>query len=437
MNYVVRAIIISCFVLIYISCSKSDPAPPANTCAGITIGVTGNATNATTGQANGAISATGSGASSLTFSIDGGGFQSTGNFTGLSAGVHTVTAKSSAGCTGSAQFTVGTNNPCAGVTVTVTGTVVNATAANNNGTITVAATGGSGFTYSINGGVFQATTVFNGLAAGAYTVVAKTAEGCTGQAQFTVTNPCTGVTVSVSATTVQPSNGQSNGSINATAIGGSGFTFSLNSGAFQPSGSFTNLAAGTYTVTAKNSNGCSGSANVTLASANPCSGVTILATTTITSTAPCGATNGGIAVSASGGTAPYTFNINGGSYQSVNTFINLAAGTYTITAKDANGCTSNGVVAVVNTAAPGALFTAVKQVMATNCALSGCHLSPNPQNGLDFSDNCTIQANNSRIKARAVDGSPSFMPPPPMPQLSATDKQKIVNWVNAGGRVTD
>ena len=39
----------------------------------------------------------------------------------------------------------------------------------------------------------------------------------------------------------------SNGSINATASGSTGFNYSINSGAFQASGNFTNLAAGSYT----------------------------------------------------------------------------------------------------------------------------------------------------------------------------------------------
>src|SRR5678815_1773507 len=76
------------------------------------------------------------------------------------------------------------------------------------------------------------------------------------------TDPCAGV-VSVAATTSNTTTGQSTGSINATATGGSGFTYSINNGAFQTSGSFTNLAAGTYKKKKKNSNGCTASTNAT------------------------------------------------------------------------------------------------------------------------------------------------------------------------------
>jgi hypothetical protein len=425
-------------IFTYLSCSKSNPEPAPNPCAGITVGVTGVVVNASTGVNNGSITASATGGSGFTYNLNGGAFQATGAFTGLAAGTYTIVAKNSSGCTGSAQFTVGATNPCAGITVSVTGTVTDATVANNDGSITVAATGGTTYTYSINGGAFQASNIFNGLSAGAYTVTAKTQAGCTGSAVFNVTNPCSGVTVAVTATVTNTQIGLNNGSINAAATGGTGFNFSINSGPFQATGLFSNLAAGNYTITAKNSNGCTGSATFTVNTINPCTGVTITVTNTITSATPCTTpANGGIAVSATGGTAPYTYNRNGGAFQSSNIFNGLAAGTYSIIAKDANGCTSAAVNATVTNAATGPLFNAVKAVLASNCAISGCHISPNPQNGLDWTIDCTIVANSDRIKARAVDGNPSFMPPAPNPPLSATDKQKIVNWVNAGADITD
>ena len=77
-------------------------------------------------------------------------------------------------------------------------------------------------------------------------------------------NACAGVTVAVTATTTGANTGQSNGSIAATATGGTGFTFKLGSGAYQTSGTFGNLAAGSYTITAKNNAGCEGSASFTV-----------------------------------------------------------------------------------------------------------------------------------------------------------------------------
>ena len=88
---------------------------------------------------------------------------------------------------------------------------------------------------------------------------------------------------------------------------------------------------------------------------------------------------------------------------------------------------------------PGSLFTAVKNVLAANCALSGCHAGSSPQTGINFGDNCTIVNQAARIKVRAVDqvGTASQMPPPPNAALSQADRQKIIDWVAAGGKLTD
>lgn len=55
-------------------------------------------------------------------------------------------------------------------------------------------------------------------------------------------------------------------------------------------------------------------------------------------TSTCGATDGSIHVRASNGEGPYTYSINGGSFSSNSVFSNLATGTYTIVARDINGC---------------------------------------------------------------------------------------------------
>ena len=50
-------------------------------------------------------------------------------------------------------------------------------------------------------------------------------------------------------------------------------------------------------------------------------------------------------ISVTGGTAPYTYSLDGGTtYQTTNTFSNLAAGLYTITVKDSSGSTGTGCV---------------------------------------------------------------------------------------------
>jgi hypothetical protein len=248
-------------------------------------------------------------------------------------------------------------------------------------------------------------------------------------------DPCAGVTVTVTGSTMNPAAGAANGSINASASGASGFTYSINNGTFQGSGQFTNLSAGTYTIIAKSSAGCTGSANFTLTNVVTCNGVTISVNPTINGVTPCvtPSANGSISVAASGGTAPYTYSLNGGTFQSVTSFANLNAGTYSIAARDANGCSATQGSIVVGTRSSGPLFNAVKTLVQTNCV--SCHNSSSASGGVNLSTDCSIVSAKERIRARAVDGNPSPMPTGGL--LPANERQKITDWINAGGRVTD
>ncbi|MFM7645690.1 MAG: c-type cytochrome [Sphingomonadales bacterium] len=153
------------------------------------------------------------------------------------------------------------NDPCAGVTISVTGTTNNPTGGASNGNIIATASGASGFTYSLNGGAFQATGQFANLAPGSYSVTAKSSAGCTGSASFTLTatGGCTGVIINITPTVtgVTPCVTAS-GSIAVAANGGTGpYTYSINSTTqFQSSNLFSNLNQGTYTIGVRDANGC-------------------------------------------------------------------------------------------------------------------------------------------------------------------------------------
>lgn len=328
-------------------------------------------------------------------------------------------------------------DPCAGITVTVSGTTTNPTSPTaTDGGITAAASGSSGFTFSLNGGVFQSSGSFTNLAAGSYTITAKNGNGCSGSASFILTAPnlCAGVTITVTGTITNPTSSvAANGSIVATATGSTGITFNINGGVFQPSGTFNNLAEGVFTIIAKNGNGCSGTANFTLAAPNVCTGVTINVTNTVTGTTPCETNTGAITATATGGTAGYTFSLNSGTFQSSNVFSNLATGNYTITAKDANGCTGVSAVTAISNLPAGTLFAAVRTLVQNNCV--PCHSGTVANGGMNFSVDCNIVNNKARIKARAVDANPSAMPQGGL--LPAAERQKITDWVNAGGKFTN
>lgn len=249
-------------------------------------------------------------------------------------------------------------------------------------------------------------------------------------------NPCTSASIVVTATVTNAASGQSNGSIAATATGGTGFTFRLNNGSFQASGTFSNLAAGTYTVTARTSEGCEGSAQFTVGTTNACAGTVINVTAAATTATPCQTpANGTITVTATGSDG-LTYSIDGTTFQAGNTFSNVAPGNYTVTVRNAASCTQTATVTVGATAA-GSLFSAVKAVVQANCL--SCHNASNTNGGMNWAVDCNIVANSARIKARAVDahGTAQQMPPPPAAGLSAADRQKITDWIAAGGRYTN
>ena len=409
-----------------ISCSK-NPVAPQDPCAGKTITVDGTVTGTSGGTtSNGTIVASGAGSSGFTYSINNSSFQASGTFFNLAAAPYSITAKDNAGCKATKSFTI-TAAACPVMTITATTTNASSPTA-TDGKIVAGATGSSGITYSLNNGAFQAIGTFLNLPAASYTINAKDANGCTASTTFLVASATCPV-INVGFTTVASSGPTAtNGSITATASGGlAPFTYSKNVIAFQASGSFTNLQAGNYTITAKDANGCLGTSGTIVLSSAACP--TFGVSNNVKASDFCLNNTGNIAVTATGSTG-FTYNLNGGSFQSSNVFNALAAGSYTISVKDVNGCENTSLISV-GTAPAGPKFTLVKSMMATNCAISGCHAGPFPQNGLNFTDDCTIVAQSTRIYARAVDGNPSIMPP--TGALPASEKQKIVDWINGGG----
>jgi gliding motility-associated-like protein len=109
--------------------------------------------------------------------------------------------------------------------------------------------------------------------------------------------------------------------------------YSLNGGAFQTSNTFDNLPAGGYTIDVIDENSCEDSRMVAVRDLDgPTLGLD--SSTDIDCTTP----TGSLTVSASSGTAPYGYSLDGDSFQDSGTFTNLAAGSYTVQVRDANAC---------------------------------------------------------------------------------------------------
>jgi hypothetical protein len=160
---------------------------------------------------------------------------------------------------------------------------------------------------------------------------------------------------------------------------------------------------------------------------DPCLGVTITPVANKTATITAQAL-GTITITAPIGSG-YLYSIGSGFQSSVN-FFNLTAGNYTITAKNADSCKGTATVAIIDY---GPKFYAVRNLVSNNCG--PCHLNGTISGGKNFDADATIVSSWDRIQARAVSGTPSFMPQGG--QLTALDKQKITDWITAGHKTTD
>jgi len=257
-----------------------------------------------------------------------GPFQSGNTFTNLAAGSYTAYVKDAAGCVSSKPITVG-----AAAQIVVSPFARAASSCSPDGSIEVYRTGGiPPYTYSKDGGAtYQASNIFTGLAAGPYNIWVKDSKGCTGQANTTV---AAGQGLTVTTSKVNTSTCVNDGSIQVNVSGGiAPYTYSKDGGTtYQSGNSFTGLGSGPYSISVKDSKGCLGSAVVTI-NLNE-----IIVTAAVTNSSSCASNNGSVQLFRTGGYGPYSYSLDGNTYQSGNLFTGKAPGTYTGYVKDSKTC---------------------------------------------------------------------------------------------------
>ncbi len=302
-----------------------------------------------------------------------GSFQASGTFNLLAAGPYSGFIKDAGGCVSAKNITVGSIAAVAANPFAIASSSCNA-----DGSIQIFKTGGVGpYTYSLNAGAYQASNFFPGLAAGPYTANVKDGNGCIGSAPVTVGQ---GAALSVTAFKTNTSSCVNNGSIQVNVTGGvAPYTYSINGGLYQASNSFTGLGASTYAISVKDAKNCTGSLNVTI-NVN-----TIIVTAAATAASSCIIANGKIQLFRTGGTGPYTYSLNGSTYQASTIFLGLAAGTYDGYVKDAFGCIGvlNGIVVGPTGCAPppppiAGTFTKTKTSKISETDLLKVEVYPNP-----------------------------------------------------------
>ena len=282
------------------------------------------------------------------YSIDGITFQGSGTFENLTSGSYTVTVRDSNGCTFPVAVTI--TQPAAALGGSIDSQSDVSCFGGNDGSVTIAGSNGtSPYQYSLNGGAFQVSGTFENLTSGNYTVTVRDSNGCTFPVAVTITQPLVALGGSiVSQANVSCFNGNDGSVTVAGNDGTSPYQYSIDGVTFQVSGTFENLTSGNYTVTVRDSNGCTFPVAVTITQPAAALGGGITSQTNVSCF---GGNDGSVTVAGSNGTAPYQYSTDGVTFQDSGTFENLTSGSYTVTVRDANGCTFPVAVTITQPAA--------------------------------------------------------------------------------------
>jgi large repetitive protein len=222
-----------------------------------------------------------------------------------------------------------------------------------DGTISVGISGGNGG-YGVvwNGpnGFSSTGNDLSNLIAGTYTATMTDMNGCTLVQDVVVSAPPV-IEIALSAFAYASGSniscaGAADGSITATVIGGVGsptLAWSGPNGSITGGSTISDLAEGAYCLSVTDANGCTNQACFTLSAPD------VLEATTTPTDAACGQQTGSIDLLVNGGSAPYSYAWdNGSATQDIN---GLAAGTYSVSVTDMNGCTTTSSASIATTPA--------------------------------------------------------------------------------------
>ena len=258
-------------------------------------------------------------------------------FENLNPGTYTVTVETENGCFHTEDVSI-VEPPLLTVTAAITAPLTC-----NDGEITVYAEGGTPpYFYFINSSTdFQTVPVIVVTAPDTYNITVVDANNCTAETTISI-DAVPGPEFTVNTTDILCGGTGDTGtiSIDVTNANGNSIMYSIDGGAsFTNSSVFTGLVAGDYDVVLQYTLGNS------VCTTDPQT-VTIIENTAVSGTAELTADytcngDGTITVTGvTGGDPPYEYSIDGTNFQASNVFTGLTQGTYTITIRDDNDCTS-------------------------------------------------------------------------------------------------
>ncbi|MBC7570108.1 MAG: T9SS type A sorting domain-containing protein [Spirosoma sp.] len=231
-----------------------------------------------------------------------------------------------------------------------------------DGSITVAASGGSGaYQYQIGTNAFQTGSQFTGLSASTYAITVRDANGCLTKASAAVTQPTRFQLSAVS----RPVNcfGPSSGTITVSFTGGTGApSYRLTTAqTAQASNVFTGVGVGGYSIVGTDANGCTEVTSVTVGQAAP---LNVRAVPTSASCCVC--PTGAITLTSTGGSGTARqYQVLGQPAQPAPRITGLRPNTYRLRVIDEVGC-ADTTTAVVTDA--NVLTLTIGTIKNTPCA---------------------------------------------------------------------
>jgi len=320
----------------------------------------GNATGAASVNATG-------GTPGYTYSWTTSPVQTTSTASGLTAGTYACTVRDLNSCSFTVQAVI--TQPSAVLSSSISSQTNVLCRGNATGVATISSIGGTApYSYSWTPTGGTASTATN-LTAGTYTCTVRDANNCTNAVIVSITQPATIVSSSLISQQNVLCFGASTGSATITASGGvTPYTYS-----WSPSGGLaataTNLVAGTYTCTVRDANNCT--AIVAVAITQPSAALSSSIATSTNVLCRNNAT-GAATVNATGGSGSYSYSWNSVPVQTTPTASGLAAGNYTVTVTDNNGCVVP-VTSTVSITQPAAVLSAT----STSPLFNGNNISCN------------------------------------------------------------
>ncbi len=283
------------------------------------------------GANDGTLTANASGGNSNSYTYSWSNGQNGATINNLMAGTYTVTITDANGCTAIYSETLTEPSPIISTINTVAAISCNGA---TDGILTASATGGNAASYTYNWSNGQNGATINNLMAGTYTVTVTDANGCTTTNSEILTEPSPIVTTINTIATIS-CNGGNNGALTVSATGGNATSYTYNWSNGLNGATIPNLTAGAYTVTVTDANGCTTTNSETLTEPT-----VVVPTISLVSPINCpNGSTGALSVTATGGNPnSYTYSWSNG--QNGASIVNLMAGTYTVTATDASGCTA-------------------------------------------------------------------------------------------------